>query len=139
MEFYDALLPFNQNDMIEVRESEPYSYCQFIMGKDHSAFGRARHPWLTGSAGWNYTAVTQWILGIRLSLEGLVVDPCIPSHWKEFEVRRKWGCSTFHISVKNPQGVQRGVKQILLDGKPISGAIPSQPAGSVHEVLVTMG
>jgi N,N'-diacetylchitobiose phosphorylase len=56
MKFYDALLPCNQNDKIEVREAEPYSYCQFVMGRDHTAFGRARHPWLTGSAGWNYTA-----------------------------------------------------------------------------------
>jgi len=139
MEFHDALLPYNQNDMIEIRESEPYSYCQFIMGKDHSAFGRARHPWLTGSAGWNYTAVTRWILGIRLSFDGLLIDPCIPSNWKEFEVHRKWGCSTYRITVKNPKGVQKGVKEILLDGKPVSGPIAPQPSGSVHEVLVTMG
>ena len=70
MKFYNSLLPYNQNDMIEVREAEPYSYCQFVMGKDHTAFGRARHPWLTGSGGWNYTAVTRWILGVRLTFDG---------------------------------------------------------------------
>ncbi len=59
MKFYDALLPYNQNDIIEIRQAEPYSYCQFIMGRDHTAHGRARHPWLTGTAGWMYTAATR--------------------------------------------------------------------------------
>ena len=65
MKFYDALLPYNQNDMIEIRQAEPYSYCQFIMGRDHTAHGRARHPWLTGTAGWAYTAATRtsWACG----------------------------------------------------------------------------
>jgi len=81
MKFYDAILPYNQNDMIEIREAEPYSYCQFIMGRDHTAFGRARHPWLTGTAGWMYTAATRYILGIQIEFEGLVVDPCIPAEW----------------------------------------------------------
>ncbi|MDR1029686.1 MAG: N,N'-diacetylchitobiose phosphorylase, partial [Treponema sp.] len=65
MKFYNALCPFYQNDVIEIRESEPYSYCQFIMGPDHTAFGRARHPFMTGSAGWSYFAATRYILGIR--------------------------------------------------------------------------
>ena len=100
MKFYDSLLPYNQNDMIEIREAEPYSYCQFVMGKDHTAFGRARHPWLTGSGGWNYTAATRWILGVRLSFDGMVIDPCIPGDWKEFEVTRQWRGATFEITVE---------------------------------------
>src|SRR5579883_191607 len=139
MKFYDSLLPCNQNDIIEIREAEPYSYCQFVMGKDHTAFGRARHPWLTGSGGWNYTAATRWILGIRLSFEGLIVDPCIPSDWKSFEVQRQWRGSTFNISVKNPNGVEKGIKSIALNGKPVNGAIPPQGTGSVNRVDVVMG
>ena len=139
MKFFDSLLPCNQNEMIEVREAEPYSYCQFVMGRDHTAYGRARHPWLTGSGGWNYTAVTRWILGIRLSFDGLIVDPCIPSAWDEFVVQRKWRGAEFRIEVQNPQGVQKGVVSITLDGHPISGAIPVQAAGSKHEVIVVMG
>ena len=103
MKFYDAMLPPNQNDMIEVREAEPYSYCQFIMGQDHTAFGRARHPWLTGSAGWNYTAVTRWMLGVRTDFDGLIVDPCIPENWKEFTVKRRWRGAMYAITVKNPK------------------------------------
>ena len=128
MKFYDALLPFLQNDAIEVREAEPYSYCQFVMGRDHTAFGRARHPWLTGSAGWNYTAVTRWILGVRLEFDGLIVDPCIPPDWDEFHVTRRWRGATFEITVKNPNGVQRGVVATTLNGKPLHGAIMPQPA-----------
>ena len=139
MKFYDSLLPYNQNDKIEIREAEPYSYCQFVMGQDHTAFGRARHPWLTGSGGWNYTAVTRWILGVQLSFEGLIVDPCIPSDWKEFHVTRQWRGATFEITVRNPEGVEKGVRATTLNGQPIEGPIPHQPAGSVSHVAVVMG
>ncbi len=139
MKFYDALLPYNQNDLIEIRQAEPYSYCQFIMGRDHTAFGRARHPWLTGSAGWMYHAVTHWILGVRVDYQGLIVDPCIPAAWKEFEVTRQWRGATYLIEVKNPVGVQKGVKAISLNGKPAANPIPQQPAGSYNQVIVEMG
>jgi N,N'-diacetylchitobiose phosphorylase len=139
MKFYDALLPYNQNDKIEVREAEPYSYCQFVYGKEHKAHGRARHPWLTGSAGWSYTAVTHWILGVRPGFGGLVVDPCVPAGWKEFSVTRKWRGATYSIRVLNPKGVSKGVKSILVDGAAISGSIPPAPAGADCEVVVTMG
>jgi N,N'-diacetylchitobiose phosphorylase len=139
MKYYNALLPYNQNDKIEIREAEPYSYCQFIMGKDHTAFGRARHPWLTGSAGWAYAAVTRWMLGIRLSFEGMLIDPCIPSDWKEFEVERIYKGATYKILVKNASGVEKGVKSITLNGKIINGVIIPQSIGSVNEVIVNMG
>ena len=139
MKFYDSLLPYNQNDEIEVREAEPYSYCQFIMGKDHTAHGRARHPWLTGSGGWNYTAVTRWILGVRLGFDGLIVDPCIPPAWKQFSVTRLWREAIFDICVLNPHGVEKGVIGVSLNGELVRGPIKPQPAGSVNEVIVTMG
>jgi N,N'-diacetylchitobiose phosphorylase len=139
MEFYDALLPYNQNDMIEIREAEPYSYCQFIMGKDHTAHGRARHPWLTGSGGWAYYAGTHWMLGIRPEYDSLMIDPCIPSDWKGFEVERKWRGATYKINVQNPKGVEKGVQSIALNGKKTTNPIPTQPSGSTNEVVVTMG
>ena len=139
MKFYDALLPYNQNDMIEIRQAEPYSYCQFIMGRDHTAFGRARHPWLTGSAGWMYHAVTHWILGIRVGYTGLIIDPCIPADWPEFEVIRRWRGATYQITVKNPLGVQKGVKSIHLNGNSVEIPIPPQPKGSINRVIVEMG
>jgi N,N'-diacetylchitobiose phosphorylase len=139
MKFYDSTLPYNQNGLIEIRQSEPYSYCQFVMGRDHSAYGRARHPWLTGSAGWAYHAATHWILGIRPGYGSLVIDPCIPADWKEFEVARQWRGAEYHIRVQNPTGIQKGVKSVTLNGKPIDGPVPLQEPGSVNEVLVVMG
>ncbi len=137
--FYEALLPYNQNDLVEIREAEPYAYCQFIMGRDHTAFGRARHPWLTGSAGWSYSVATRWMLGIRPAFEGLILDPCIPAEWKEFKIVRQWRGATFNIIVKNPDGAQKGVRSITLNGSTVKCPIPPQPAGSVNEIVATMG
>jgi len=139
MKFYDAILPYHQNDLIEVRQAEPYSYCQFIMGKDHTAHGRARHPWLTGTGAWFYTAATRFILGIRTSYDGLIVDPCIPSDWEGFEVTRQWRGATYRITVKNPAGVMKGVRSVMLDGRPVEGPIPILEAGTECEVEVIMG
>ena len=139
MKFYEAILPYNQNDMIEIRQAEPYSYCQFIMGKDHTAFGRARHPWLTGTASWMYIAATKYILGIQTTYQGLKIDPCIPSDWSEFEVKRKWRGAEYNIKVKNPDGIERGVKCIRVNGEDIEGIIPIQSSGSINEVEVVLG
>ena len=138
MKFYNALCPALQNDKIEVRQSEPYSYCQFIVGRDHTAFGRARHPFMTGSAGWAYYAATQFILGIRPSFDGLTVDPCIPADWKEFSVVRKWRGAEYHIHVMNPDGVEKGVKSLTADGKTVA-KLPILASGSVCHVEAVMG
>ena len=139
MKFYDALNPYNQNDMIETRYAEPYSYVQFIMGKDHQDHGRANHPWLTGTSGWAYFAVTNFILGVRTGFEGLTVDPCIPTDWPEFEVTRQWRGATYNITVQNPNAVSKGVASITINGEQIKGAIPVQAEGSVNEVIVVLG
>lgn len=138
MKFYHALCPYYQNDIIEIREAEPYSYCQFIMGKDHTAYGRARHPFMTGSGGWAYFSATRYMLGIRPQFDCLQIDPCIPADWKEFSVKRVWRGAEYRISVKNPEGVMKGVKELILDGKKVS-KIPAFEAGSSHEVTVVMG
>ncbi|UCD74812.1 MAG: hypothetical protein JSV91_13615 [Phycisphaerales bacterium] len=139
-EYYRAMLPCEQNDIIETRQAEPYSYCQFIMGKAHELHGRARHPWLTGSAGWFLRAATRWILGVHPTIDGLIIDPCIPKEWEEFQVTRKWRGATYRISVTNPLGVEKGVRSVLLNGTVVVGQwISPQPAGSINEVQVTMG
>ena len=139
MKFYNSLLPYNQNDKIEIRQAEPYAYCQFVMGKDHTAFGRARHPFMTGSGGWAYFAATRYLLGVRPDFESLVIDPCIPKDWKEFDVTRFWRGATYQIHVENPNGVCKGVKEIYLDGKKISGNVPMQADAATHQVKVIMG
>lgn len=138
MKFYDALCPYWQNDKIEIRESEPYSYCQFVAGKDHSAFGRARHPFMTGSGGWSYFSATRYMLGIRPDYDRLEIDPCIPADWKEFRVIRVWRGAEYDIRVSNPAGVMKGVKEIRMDGSGVAQITP-QEAGSTHLVEIIMG
>ena len=137
MKFYDALLPENQNDIMEVRQAEPYTYCQFIMGRDHAEHGKARHPFMTGSAGWAYFAATRCMLGVRPEFDRLTVDPCIPAEWDGFSVTRRWRGATYRIRVENPDHVQKGVKRIEVDGEDAE-VIPVFGEG-VHEVKVVMG
>lgn len=138
MKFYNALCPYYQNDKIEIRESEPYSYCQFIMGRDHTAYGRARHPFMTGSGGWAYFAATRYMLGIRPQFDSLDIDPCVPGDWKEFSVVREWRGARYRILVKNPEGVMKGVKELYLDGSRVD-RIPAMQAETEHEVTAVMG
>ncbi len=135
---YNALCPYYQNNKIEIRQAEPYSYCQFIMGKAHTAFGRARHPFMTGSAGWAYFAATQYMLGIKPDFDGLIIDPCIPAAWSSFHVQRSWRGALYEITVRNPAGVQRGVAAIIANGIKVD-KLPILPAGSVCIVDVEMG
>jgi len=138
MKIYDAILPYNQNDIIEIRQAEPYAYCQFIMGRDHTAHGRAVHPWLTGTTCWMYTAATRFLLGIRPAYDGLTIDPCIPAEWKEFKVSRQWRGATYNITVRNPNGAESGVASITLNGAPVDGSVPPQEPGTSHTVEVLM-
>ena len=137
MKFYDALLPENQNDRMEIRQAEPYSYCQFIMGKDHTAHGRARHPFMTGSSGWAYYAATRYMLGIRPGFGTLTVDPCIPAEWDGFEAVRRWRGAEYRITVRNPEHVEKGVRKIVVDGKE-AAEIPAFGSGT-HLVEIEMG
>lgn len=138
MKFYNALCPYYQNNMIEIRQSEPYSYCQFVVGRDHTAFGRARHPFMTGSGGWAYFSATRYMLGIRPDFEHLTIDPCIPADWKEFSAVRRWRGAEYDIHVENPDGVMKGVRELYLDGEKVDG-IPVTAQGSRHDVRVVMG
>lgn len=138
MAYYNALCPYYQNDQIEVREAEPYSYCQFIMGRDHTGFGRARHPFMTGTGGWAYFSATRYILGIRPQFDYLEIDPCIPKEWDTFSLTRTWRGAVYDITVENPEGVMKGVKKLLLDGNEVE-KITTQESGSRHKVTVIMG
>lgn len=138
MEFYNALCPYYQNDKIEIRESEPYSYCQFVVGKSHTAFGRARHPFMTGTGGWAYYSATHYMLGIRPDYEKLVIDPCISAEWDGFTVKRQWRGALYEIEIKNPLHCSKGIKELFLDGRPVK-EIPVMPKGSCHSVEVIMG
>ena len=105
----------------DLHRCEPYVYAQMIAGRDAPTHGEAKNSWLTGTAAWNYVAITQWILGIRTEFEGLRVDPVIPAKWKGFTVTRRFRGNTYVIEVKNPHGKQQGVTRLIVDGEVVQG------------------
>ena len=139
-EYYLALLPLTRNDQAEQRRIEPYVYGQFVTGKWDRDFGVAHNPWLTGTASWCYVAATQYILGIQAQLHGLRIAPCIPSSWDGFSVSRIFRGATFRITVRNPQHVCHGVKQLKVNGKTLDGnVVPLAAAGQAVRVKAIMG
>src|SRR5690554_3449049 len=101
-ELYRKIAPAYREEISDVHRMEPYVYSQMIAGKDAGRHGEAKNSWLTGTAAWNFVAVSQWILGIRPDYDGLIIDPCIPSDWNGFTVTRKFRGATYRITVKNP-------------------------------------
>lgn len=139
-EYYRKICPAYLEDKSDLHKVEPYVYCQMTAGKDAAKPGEAKNSWLTGTAAWNWYAITQFILGIKPSYDGLSVDPCIPAEWDGFEVNRRFRGADYKIMVKNPSHVSRGVSSLLVNGTPVDGnVIPMQPVGSVNTVEVTMG
>ncbi|MBP5646502.1 MAG: glycosyl transferase, partial [Bacteroidaceae bacterium] len=115
---------------------EPYVYSQMVAGKDAFRPGEGKNSWLTGTAAWNWYAVTQFILGIRPTYEGLLIDPCIDSGMKEFTVTRRFRGAQYIIKVVNPDSSQKGIKRLFVNGERIDGnTVPVFPAG--EKVYVT--
>ena len=111
-----------------------------IAGKDAPNFGEAKNSWLTGTAAWTFLDVSQYILGIRPEYDGLVIDPCIPSDLKGFTAKRDFRGVTYHITVKNPNGAEKGVSVMTVDGEVVDGnMIPFDPSKKEVNVEVTMG
>ncbi|MBN2610969.1 MAG: hypothetical protein JXB00_05390 [Bacteroidales bacterium] len=135
-----SYLPAAYNTKAEIREIEPYVVCQSTHSKYSPGFGKSRIPWLSGSATWTYYAITQYILGIRPCYQGLEIDPCIPSEWKELSVHRTFRGKKINIIIKNKPGVEKGVKRILLNGAEVQGnLITTGLLKDDNEVLVEMG
>ena len=139
-EYYRKIAPSYLEDISDLHKTEPYVYSQMIAGKDAFKPGEAKNSWLTGTAAWNFYALTQYILGIRPEYDGLLIDPCIPKDWDGFSVQRKFRDAVYKITVQNPQHVSKGVREILIDGKKLDGNIlPVFGDGKSHNVEVVMG
>ncbi|MBN1763896.1 MAG: hypothetical protein JW860_01455 [Sedimentisphaerales bacterium] len=138
--YYRACMPAAYNTRAEIRQIEPYVNCQFTHSKYSPRYGASRLPWLSGAATWSYYAATQYILGVRPDYDGLRIDPCIPSNWQEFSVRRRFRNKMFDIKVINDKGVQKGVTRIMVNGSEIEGNfIPLESIKDENEVVVYMG
>jgi cellobiose phosphorylase len=108
-----------------------------VAGKDAAKPGEGKNSWLTGTAAWNWLTITQYILGIRPTYDGIEIDPCIPSTMKEYRVHRVLRDAEFDITVKNPDGKESGVKRITLDGETVEGvSIPATPGKHIVDVLM---
>ncbi|GIO41715.1 GH36-type glycosyl hydrolase domain-containing protein [Paenibacillus apis] len=139
-EIYSKIAPAYLEEISEVHRMEPYVYSQMIAGKDAVRHGEAKNSWLTGTAAWNYVAITQAILGIQADFTGLKIDPCIPSAWDGYEITRVYRGDTYVIKIENPNHVSKGVKSMTVDGKEVQGNIIKPIGdGGVHQVLVTLG
>ena len=137
---YKRTCPAYTEAISEIHRTEPYVYSQMIAGKDAPSFGEAKNSWLTGTAAWTFLSITQSILGMQPTLEGLRIDPCIPADWREFRLHRRFRGAEYDIHVVNPHGVQKGVAAVTVDGAPIVGnVLPILPKGSRAAVEVTMG
>ena len=135
-----SYLPAAYNTKAEIREIEPYVVCQSTHAKHSPKFGVSRVPWLSGSATWTFYAISQYVLGVRPEYDGLTIDPCIPSDWKTFSAERTFRGKQFTISVENPGGVEKGVKEIILNGEKINGTlIPVGKMKDTNVVKVVMG
>jgi cellobiose phosphorylase len=139
-EYYLRINPSKREEISDVHRCEPYVYAQTIAGREAPTFGEAKNSWLTGTAAWNYVAITQWILGIRPEFDGLRIDPCIPPGWDGFSVERFFRGFKLDITVHNPQHVSHGVIKMEVDGVPVGGNL-FVPAGGPgeHQVMVWMG
>jgi cellobiose phosphorylase len=140
-DYYTRINPSAREAISEIHRCEPYVYAQMIAGRDAPTHGEAKNSWLSGTAAWNFVAISQFILGIRPEHDGLRVDPCIPAAWKGFSVARQFRGGVYHIKVNNPNGLCRGVKSLVVDGQRMAGNLLPPPVvlGQSIQVEVTLG
>jgi cellobiose phosphorylase len=137
---YGKIAPAYREELSDLHRMEPYVYSQMIAGKAARRHGEAKNSWLTGTAAWNFVAVSQWILGIRPDFDGLIIDPCIPAAWDGFSVTRFFRGDRYSIIVRNPSHVCKGVKELIVDGKSVQGNIISVKGDKKeHRVEAVMG
>jgi len=139
-DLYKKICPAYRESISEIHRNEPYVYSQMIAGKDASRMGEAKNSWLTGTAAWNFVAISQAILGIKPEFDGLRIDPCIPAEWDGYTVSRVFRGITYIIRISNPNHVQKGIASISIDGSAACGNVLLLfDAGSTHQVEVVLG
>jgi cellobiose phosphorylase len=130
-DYYTRINPSAREEISDLHRCEPYVYAQMIAGKDAPTHGEAKNSWLTGTAAWNYVAITQWILGVRPTLDGLQIDPVGPSGWQGCKVQRVFRGVTYHIEMR--RGAKAGV---WVDGRAIEGNIIPLPSINTKDVRI---
>jgi cellobiose phosphorylase len=136
-DYYKKLLPDRLGP--DVYAAEPYVYSQYITSEEHGEPGRASHSWQTGTAAWMYRVAYDYILGVRPTYPGLLVDPAIPPDWKAYRVERVFRGARYIIDVENPDGVESGVKAVFVDGCRVEGNVLPLAAAPECRVRVVLG
>jgi cellobiose phosphorylase len=141
-DYYKRINPSAREALGDLHRCEPYVYAQMIAGRDAPTHGEAKNSWLTGTAAWNYVAITQWILGIRPELDGLRIDPVLPSGWPGFTATRRFRGATYQVSVRRADTLDSGLAEgagVLVDGQRIAGTLlPLAQAGETVQVAVIL-
>ena len=139
-EIYRKICPSYIEEISEIHRTEPYVYSQMVAGADAPRFGEAKNSWLTGTAAWTFVNLSQALLGIQPDYDGLIVDPCLPGKFGDFKVDRRFRDAEYHIEIHKPEGVQKGVSWIEVDGEKIAGnQIPLVDGKKEYHVIVQMG
>jgi cellobiose phosphorylase len=139
-EVYKRTCPAYVEEISDTRRTEPYVYCQMVAGCDAPTFGEGKNSWLTGTAAWTFMNVSQYILGIQPTLDGLAINPCLPASIKGFACERLYRGVRYHITVEKPDGVSKGVRSLTVDGTEITGnVVPLDSAKTDCTVKVVMG
>lgn len=139
-EIYQKTCPAYVEEFSEIHRTEPYVYSQMVAGADAKTHGEAKNSWLTGTAAWTFVNISQHILGVYPTHQGLRIDPCVPKDFGDFTLTRKFREGTYNIKVINPDNVEKGVKSITVDGKAVEGCVvPYEKGKSNYDVVVTMG
>ncbi|PKQ67304.1 glycosyl transferase [Labilibaculum manganireducens] len=138
-DYFRKICPSYLEEISELHKVEPYVYCQMVAGKDAFKPGEGKNSWLTGTASWNFYAISQYILGIQPDYDGLRIDPCIPKKWKEYTITRQFRGVSYEIKILNPDGKNKGVKSMEIDGAPVNGNIIPILKSGTHKVTVIIG
>ncbi len=139
-EIYRKTCPAYVEEISEIHRTEPYVYAQMVAGRDAKFHGEAKNSWLTGTAAWTFVNISQYILGLYPTHTGLSINPCVPKGFGDFELTRQFREGNYTIKVQNPDNVEKGIKQIYVDGSPINGCIiPYVKGKTSYDVIVVMG
>ncbi len=137
--FLNPLTHSQDIDAANLYSVEPYCVAADVYSTSPFT-GRGGWTWYTGSSGWLYRLGTEAMLGFQMKGDHFAINPCIPSEWAGYQMVFRKDGSTYHIKVKNPEGVEHGVKQIYLDGEELQeNRIPLNNNPSEHEIVVVMG
>ncbi len=139
-EIYQKTCPAYLEEKVDIRRTEPYVFCQMVAGADAATPGEGKNSWLTGTAAWTFITMSQYMLGIKPSLDGLCIDPCIPDSLKSYRCKRMYRGSVYQIEIDNSAGVQHGVRSMTVNGKAVQGnLVPLHKDCPVYSVKVVMG